>query len=579
MRILLLHPEDSPRRGPWATERWDQIIDLGKSSESTARAWGETTRCPVRRLQSFRRSIEDPRTGGQILRGGFGHLLDEHGLDWWELISIFIHSELETAMALQRLAAQTDLQGELYATRPDWPVRGLSFLLGRDIQAFGHEAGFAGRARRFARSYRKLTLRQMVEIFWDKYDGGYRWRSRITSSGRHSSQPVVLLPSAYSNVSRTAVGYARILPEQPFLLVTTRASGLQCDTPSNVKIARLASFARSWRPHDTDVLLREWESLRAQLERVPEMALLSRAGLLEPFPHLLKDGLGTRDAWLSVLEQEPVTAVMCGDDSNWYTRIPVVLAKKRNLPTMDFHHGALDGRFLLKDLSSDAYLAKSGMERDYLTRVCGLSREKVVVGGPTVAATSSELRREREGSVIVFFSEPYESLGGRPEEVYWEILPRLSRLARDHGRALVLKLHPFENPAERGRLAEAVIGNDASRNLRIVSGPLQEQLLATAWFGVTVESSTVLDCARSGVPCFQCGWLVSTPWGYVDQFARFGLGRLLHSADDVLNIPRMLAEDRQESVRDGALDSPITADALAQLLQGRSIAVSSSEPS
>ena len=576
MRILLLHPEDSPRQGPWAAERWDQIIDLGTSSESTADSWEELTRCPVLRLQSFRRSIEDPRTGGQILRRGFGQLLDEHGLDWWEMVSVFIHPELETVLALQRLVAEIELQADLYATRGEWPVLGVSLLLGRDIQTFDGKSRFAKRARRFVRNYRKLTLSQMMEIFWDKYDGGYRWRSRMVSAQRRSTEAVVLLPSAYGNVSRTAVAYARILPEQKFLLVATRASGWQCDEPSNVKITRLAAYARPGRPSDTDVLLRQWEVLQTQLESVPEMAALSRAGLLEPFVQLLEDGLGTRDAWLGVLEREPVAAVMCGDDSNWYTRIPVVLAKKRNLPTMDFHHGALDGRFLLKDLSSDAYLAKNEMEQDYLTRVCGLPTEKVFLGSPNPAVLT-KAAKERAGRVIVFFSEPYESAGGRPDEIYREILPPLSRLARDHGRILVLKLHPFENAAERGRLAEAAIGPEAMRSLRIVSGPLQEQLLGTAWFGITVESSTVLDCARSGVPCFQCKWLVSTPWGYVDQFARFGLGRLLHSADDIFKIPSMLAEKEQQSIRSEALDSPITADALAHLLYGRIMTVSSFE--
>src|SRR3974390_1342513 len=32
MRVLLLHPDDSPRQGPWSRQRWDLIVDLGKSS-------------------------------------------------------------------------------------------------------------------------------------------------------------------------------------------------------------------------------------------------------------------------------------------------------------------------------------------------------------------------------------------------------------------------------------------------------------------------------------------------------------------------------------------------------------------
>ena len=137
MKTLLLHPEDSPRRGPWASQKWDQILDLGKSSEATAGAWQALAGCPILRLQSFRRSVEDPRFAGQILRRGFGGLVDEQGVDWWNLTSLHIHSEVETAIALRRLADAASLPGELYATRADWPVAGFTALLGRDAQTFG----------------------------------------------------------------------------------------------------------------------------------------------------------------------------------------------------------------------------------------------------------------------------------------------------------------------------------------------------------------------------------------------------------------------------------------------------------
>ncbi len=39
MRVLFVHPEDSPAEGPWSQERWDLIVDLGKSSLFSAEAW------------------------------------------------------------------------------------------------------------------------------------------------------------------------------------------------------------------------------------------------------------------------------------------------------------------------------------------------------------------------------------------------------------------------------------------------------------------------------------------------------------------------------------------------------------
>ena len=113
-----------------------------------------------------------------------------------------------------------------------------------------------------------------------------------------------------------------------------------------------------------------------------ELAVLWQAGVLGRFPGWLRDGLGARNAWREVLEREPVCGVLCGDDSNIYTRLPVLLAARRRIATVDFHHGAFDGRYLLKDLPCDVYLAKNEMERDYLLRVCGLTPDKVVIGSP-----------------------------------------------------------------------------------------------------------------------------------------------------------------------------------------------------
>lgn len=53
MRVLLLHLEDFPQRGPWLAQRWDLIVDLGVSSPSTTAAWEKMTHSPVLRADSF----------------------------------------------------------------------------------------------------------------------------------------------------------------------------------------------------------------------------------------------------------------------------------------------------------------------------------------------------------------------------------------------------------------------------------------------------------------------------------------------------------------------------------------------
>jgi hypothetical protein len=566
MKTLLLHPEDSPRRGRWTAEKWDCIVDLGKSSQSTAVAWQQLTGSAVIRLDDYRKSIEDPRLVGQILRQWFGTLLDRWGLDWWELTSIFVDPDLENAIALRRMVREVSLDGELFATRPDWPVTGVEQLLRREIRSFsGANGGASARMRRISRALRRLSRTQIIEILWDKYDADYRWRARVAKARTSSGRPVVLLPSAYTNVSRAASAYARLLPEQDFLLVATRNSGLRFECPPNVHVAHLAEYAgRNGEALEFANLEEGWSRLLPQLAEVPEMAMLQDAGLLAPIRDLIRSGLAVRDSWLRVFEQEPVTAVLCGDDSNWFTRLPVMLAAQRKLPTVDFHHGAFDGRFLLKNLSSDMYLAKNEMERDYLLRVCRLPAERVAVSG-IEGASGIGKRQAAAGGKVLFFSEPYENAGSRPEEIYRELLPALCRTAEQHGRRIVVKLHPFENEAERKRLIELALGASWRERVEIASGPLTPSLLDSAWFGIAVESSAVVDCVRHSVPCFHCAWLASTPFGYSEQYARYGVGRLLRSRDEISGIPGMLAEGNFLSGA-GALDSPPVPELLRKLL-------------
>src|SRR6202020_1207170 len=59
MRVLLLHPNDSPRRGPWASQCWDLVVDLAKSAQFSADVWQEQMHCSVLRSESFREGAED----------------------------------------------------------------------------------------------------------------------------------------------------------------------------------------------------------------------------------------------------------------------------------------------------------------------------------------------------------------------------------------------------------------------------------------------------------------------------------------------------------------------------------------
>jgi hypothetical protein len=546
MRVLFLHPEDDPAVGPWSRERWDLIVDLGKSSAFSAEAWARQSGCSVLRTDSFREGLADVRRVREMFSPGRKRLIDEEGIDWWDLTSLLLAQEALTVLALRRLVGEIQPTEELWATRRGGPVELLTVLLGREIRPFGRVGlarAVAGVAR-YAELARRFSAAQIKEIGLDKYDSAYRWRSRFARQPEICADPVVLVPSAYGNVSRMAAAFARLLPRQGFLTVATRESGKKFILPPNVEVRDLASYGKSGPPlTEISDLLKRWSRVRGDLEEFPDLSALSHAGEMDQISHWIRNGLFVRNAWRSVLTRERICGVLCGDDSNPYTLLPVLLAARRSIPTVDFHHGAFDGRYLLKDLPCDVYLAKSEMERDYLVRVCELPGERVMIASPSPESAQADRGGSRaQNTAAVFFSEPYEGVGMRAEEVYREVLPALCRLARENGRGVILKLHPFESARQRRRMIRGILSPEDREFLKVVDGPLTDALMSQAWFGITVESTTVIDCMQHGIQCFLCGWLTLWPFEYVQQYARFGVGEVLKSTEQFAEIPQRLAE-------------------------------------
>jgi hypothetical protein len=545
MRVLLLQPEDNPEGGPWSRQPWELIVDLGKSSMVSEERWSHQYGRRVLRVESYRHGIADARRVREIFSVGRGRLIDEEGIDWWDLLSLLVAFEGLTLVALLSMAREIGPSDELWATRSGCAARMLAIILNRPLQHF-RESGLArsvSRVMHYSGLVRRFSGAQFKEILLDKYDAGYEWRSRFAARQQSCAEPVVLLPSAYGNVSRMAAAYAQLLPEQRFLMVATRQSGKQFAPVSNVQVRDLAAYAKAG-PSAAGVtsLIERWTQLRTDLQSFPELRILLQAGVLDSFPGWLRDGVSARHAWREVLEREPVCGVLCGDDSNLYTRLPVLLAARRKIPTVDFHHGALDGRYVWKDLPCDLYLAKNEMERDYLLRVCGVSAEKVLIGAPPTRDIPPIVARERRPQSVILFSEPYEVAGMRADEVYRELLPPLCRLARENGHDLIVKLHPFESLSQRARIVREILSPDDRRLVTVVDGPLSAELLARAWFGITLESTTAIDCLQNGICCFLCGWMSLSPFEYVQQYARFGSGEVLQDARQLSEIPSRLAD-------------------------------------
>jgi len=568
MRILLLHPDDSLENGP-CQQKWDQVIDLGKGGCDFYRRSTLQLGCQVIPLDSLRIGVEDFQWVREIFESGRNRLLDAEGLDWWELTAIFFHQQIELLGVLRRFAENLKSSDELYITRPGFYADALRFLLRDRLQVLSSRIESNRSALRYVRSAARFPIAQLAEILWDKYDSNYFLRRRFTGGRKPSRNPVVLMPSAYVNVSRMAIAYASTVPEMDFLLVATRRSGWLAEPSANVTVAKLASYARyeAFTRRERDELSAQWRHVRTDLESIPEIGMLGRLGLLDSFPKLLRQGLAIREAWRQVFEIEPVKAVLCADDSNPYTRIPVLLARNRGIPAIACHHGALDGAHLFKRSHADVILAKGKMEQDYLVRVCGVPNVNVEIGAPADWSPTCVRRDGDSAPFITFFSEPYEVASARTDEFYRDLLPRLADLALKAGRKLVVKLHPFESRRERQRLINRILTAEQQQIATVVSGALSEDLLQRTWAGITVLSTAASECAVRGIPSFLCGWLEYSHYGYIEQFERFGVGQVLRSPVEIAEIPQLIRRYRQPEVSSN-LWQPVTSARLQELFSG-----------
>lgn len=558
MKVLLLHPKDNPGTGPWRHLRWDRIVDLGLAGANTYASWNEQSRCPVSTLSSLRNGFHDFSHIRSLLGAGCGRLVDNYGLDWWEILSLLLTEQLESVILLQRLA-ETISGDEVYISRPGFQANVLRNLLHDHLQILPVRHNDQSSAlRHYIRLARKLSVSQIADVFCDKYDPGQQLRARLSRTRQRSGHPVVLVPTAYVNVSRTGIAYANALPQQNFLLVSTRRSGWIKHPPSNVAAARLSSYAtvRDCSAELADMEIR-WRALLNDLLEIPEFEIVNALGFFDRFPQQLRHGLEVRDAWRNLLDLEPVQAVLCADDSNPYTRIPLLLARERELPTVACHHGALDGYYALKRTYGDVILAKGRMEQDYLVQRCRVPADKVQIAAPTADpaktdGTKTDRTRESLSNArkqwtrdtfhpqILFISESYEVGNARAEEFYRDVLPPLADLALNTGRKLIVKLHPAESRNERVRMVKRVLSLQQMRVTQVVAGPLTDALLDATWFGVTVLSSVAMECALRSIPCFLCKWLEYSFYGYIDQIIRFGVGIGLNKPSEIMKIPQHL---------------------------------------
>ncbi|MGA9471852.1 MAG: hypothetical protein WBV36_05270, partial [Terriglobales bacterium] len=236
MRVLLLHPEDD-FSGQWKCQHWDWIVDLARAPRSFYDEWSTALGCPVSSIYAFAREIEDVQVWRDLFAIGMGRVLDRFGVDWWDIVSLLLHPDLQDIRLAARLAEKLGGNCTLTASRPSLLAKAVQVHPGSrlDVLQSRIDARFRNRITRYRTAVRNLNLAQLRQVAYDKFDSRYRWRRNFAAPVAPSSQHVILLPTAYSNVTRAALNYAQLLPEQRFLLVVARESGAPSETPPNVE--------------------------------------------------------------------------------------------------------------------------------------------------------------------------------------------------------------------------------------------------------------------------------------------------------------------------------------------------------
>jgi len=574
MKILLVHPDDSLEVGTWAGTQWDLAIDLGWSGRY---AYSQQTAQLGFRVSSIYDLLDHKQHRNrmrEILALGLDQLMDSESVDWWEAFSVYPYQRLEQLMLLSALAEQIPEKAEIFATSPHFALRALSLLLNRGIKVLSpkHETGFRVRSRRYLKAALTLRPSQLTEIAFDKWDTDYRLRRHFVRPHGISSTPAILLPSAYINVSRVLMAYARMLPHRRFLLVVTRRNGRLQELPGNVELRWLASYAPRPLPSTREEhirLLARWQDLLNVLfETNCVLRLATKLHVFDGFTSFLKNGLRVRDAWREVFAREPITAVLSADEYNPYTRLPILLARSRKLSTVFCDHGALNLSLGIRRPASDTYLVKGDMARDYCVEWCGLSDEKIVVGGPAEEPHPLPSSSRTGRDWIVFYSEAYELFSARTQTFYAELLPELCLLARRTNRKVIVKLHPFESLRMRRALVDRVMPAEHRSLVELREGPMTPDLFERAWFSLTVESSVAVESTINRVPCFLCSWFDPSWYDYSKQYAKYSAGYPLDSPQRIREIPQLLERIQiTEAIRQ-SLQTPITPEHLESVLSG-----------
>ena len=277
MQALLLHPDDD-FHGSWTRQHWHSVIDLGRAPKSFYDERSAALGCPVFSIFDLAVEVEDLQVWRHLLqtRHGTGCGPVRHRLVGRD--QCVAAAGIAGCPARASLAEKLKGFSTLAASRPSLTAEALRVQLGIPLQVLhrGLRKRLVHGVLRRGSAMANLSFEQLRQVVYDKYDPHYRWRRKLAPArlSKVGSEPVVLLPSAYSNVTKTAFSYAAILPEQKFLLVLARESGAVSPAPVNVQPVHLAGFAaKDCDREELKNLEGRWQQMEQSLREHPAFRL------------------------------------------------------------------------------------------------------------------------------------------------------------------------------------------------------------------------------------------------------------------------------------------------------------------
>ncbi len=149
------------------------------------------------------------------------------------------------------------------------------------------------------------------------------------------------------------------------------------------------------------------------------------------------------------------------------------------------------------------------MERDYMLQVSDIKPEQVEIAAPAEAAVmlGGRVSADSALSEIVFFSQPYEVVGGRGGEIYREILRPLVAVAQELNRKVIVKLHPFESVRGRTRSLKSLLSADEFERVQVSrSACLGDSAANVSWHRIGLERCGRVRAARRFRILCAAGW-------------------------------------------------------------------------